>query len=106
MEAIGQLTGGIAHDFNNVLQAVSGNLELIRRRVRDDRPDVARLANSALEAAGKAAGLTSQLLSFAHSAFRATMRREDAHLCSTRELGLVPVAPWCRLQASPARETT
>jgi signal transduction histidine kinase len=42
MEAIGQLTGGIAHDFNNVLQAVSGNLELIRRRVRDDRPDVAR----------------------------------------------------------------
>jgi signal transduction histidine kinase/ActR/RegA family two-component response regulator len=65
MEAIGQLTGGIAHDFNNVLQAVSGNLELIRRRVRDDRPDVARLANNALEAAGKAAGLTSQLLSFA-----------------------------------------
>jgi PAS domain S-box-containing protein len=65
MEAIGQLTGGIAHDFNNVLQAVSGNLELIRRRVRDDRPDVVRLASNALEAAGKAAGLTSQLLSFA-----------------------------------------
>jgi PAS domain S-box-containing protein len=65
MEAIGQLTGGIAHDFNNVLQAVSGNLELIRRRVRDDQPDVVRLANNALEAAGKAAGLTSQLLSFA-----------------------------------------
>jgi signal transduction histidine kinase len=65
MEAIGQLTGGIAHDFNNVLQAVSGNLELIRRRVRDDRPDVVRLADNALEAAGKAAALTSQRLSFA-----------------------------------------
>ena len=66
MEAIGQLTGGVAHDFNNVLQAVTGNLELIRRRVRDGRTgDVARLAGSALEAAGKAAGLTAQLLAFA-----------------------------------------
>jgi PAS domain S-box-containing protein len=106
MEAIGHLTGGIAHDFNNVLQALSGNLELIRRRVRNDRPDVVRLADNALEAVGKAAGLTSQLLSFARRAFRATMRRGDAHLCSPRELGLVLVAPWCRLQASPARETT
>ncbi len=65
MEAIGQLTGGVAHDFNNVLQAVTGNLELIRRRVRDDRPDVARLAGNALDAAAKAAGLTAQLLAFA-----------------------------------------
>jgi PAS domain S-box-containing protein len=65
MEAIGQLTGGVAHDFNNVLQAVTGNLELIRRRVRDERPDVARLAGNALAAAAKATGLTSQLLAFA-----------------------------------------
>ena len=65
MEAIGQLTGGIAHDFNNVLQAVTGNLELIRGRVRDDRPDVMRLADKALDAAEKAAEITSQLLAFA-----------------------------------------
>jgi PAS domain S-box-containing protein len=65
MEAIGQLTGGVAHDFNNVLQVVTGNLELIRRRVRDGHPDVARLADNALDASGKAARLTSQLLSFA-----------------------------------------
>ena len=65
MEAIGQLTGGVAHDFNNVLQAVMGNLELIRRRVRDERPDVARLAENGLDAAAKAAGLTAQLLAFA-----------------------------------------
>jgi PAS domain S-box-containing protein len=65
MEAIGQLTGGIAHDFNNVLQAMVGNLELIRRRIRDERPDVARLVGNALDAAEKAKGLTSQLLSFA-----------------------------------------
>src|SRR5215217_5624734 len=63
MEAIGQLTGGVAHDFNNVLQAVTGNLELIRSRVRDRRPeDVERFARNALEAARRAAGLTAQLL--------------------------------------------
>ena len=65
MEAIGQLTGGIAHDFNNVLQAVMGNLQLIHRRLRDERPDVTRLADNALDASGKAARLTGQLLSFA-----------------------------------------
>ena len=65
MEALGRLAGGVAHDFNNVLQVVTGNLELIRRRVRDERPEVARLAENALDASGKAAKLTSQLLSFA-----------------------------------------
>lgn len=65
MEAVGRLTGGIAHDFNNVLQAVTGNLEMIRRRLRDGRPDVARLADNALDAAGRATGLTAQLLAFA-----------------------------------------
>ncbi len=36
MEAVGQLTGGIAHDFNNLLTVVSGNLEMIERRLTDD----------------------------------------------------------------------
>jgi PAS domain S-box-containing protein len=67
MEAIGQLTGGIAHDFNNVLQAVTGNLELILSLIRNDRPDVMRLADNALDAARKATAITSQLLAFARS---------------------------------------
>jgi PAS domain S-box-containing protein len=67
MEAIGQLTGGIAHDFNNVLQAVTGNLELILGLIRNDRPDVMRLADNALDAARKATAITSQLLAFARS---------------------------------------
>ncbi len=63
MEAIGQLTGGVAHDFNNVLQAVMGNLDLIRRR--DGEPRTQRLADNAYTACTKAARLTAQLLSFA-----------------------------------------
>jgi PAS domain S-box-containing protein len=64
MEAIGQLTSGIAHDFNNVLQAVSGNLELIHRRFGADRPEVMHLAETALSAVRKAADFTAQLLAF------------------------------------------
>ena len=36
LESIGQLTGGIAHDFNNLLQVISGNLEILSRRLPDD----------------------------------------------------------------------
>jgi PAS domain S-box-containing protein len=64
MEAIGHLTGGIAHDFNNILTAVTGNLDLIRSRLCDDRPELERFAADARDAAAKAAGLTAQLLSF------------------------------------------
>jgi PAS domain S-box-containing protein len=32
MEAIGTLAGGIAHDFNNVLQAISGNVQILLMR--------------------------------------------------------------------------
>ncbi|MDZ4778523.1 MAG: response regulator, partial [Alphaproteobacteria bacterium] len=64
MEAIGQLTGGIAHDFNNMLAVVIGALNLIKRRLdRGDR-DVGSLADAAIDAARRAAALTSRLLAF------------------------------------------
>ncbi|MCO5090950.1 PAS domain-containing sensor histidine kinase [Bosea sp. (in: a-proteobacteria)] len=62
MEAIGQLTGGIAHDFNNLLTVISGNLEMIERRLEDDR--LRDLLREAQGAADDGARLTGQLLAF------------------------------------------
>ena len=66
MEAVGQLTGGIAHDFNNMLQAISGNLELMHRRAAQGRTDdVGHLVDSARKTVERAAALTNRLLAFA-----------------------------------------
>ncbi|MEN5082862.1 PAS domain S-box protein [Bosea sp. TWI1241] len=62
MEAVGQLTGGIAHDFNNLLTVISGNLEMIERRLQDER--LLTLLREAQEAAEDGAKLTGQLLAF------------------------------------------
>jgi PAS domain S-box-containing protein len=65
MEAIGQLTGGIAHDFNNLLQAITGSLDIIKKRVAAGRiGDIDRFLNGALESANRAATLTHRLLAF------------------------------------------
>lgn len=64
MEAVGRLTGGVAHDFNNLLTVITGSLDLLRRRMKDDDPRAARLVSSALEGANRAAALTHRLLAF------------------------------------------
>jgi PAS domain S-box-containing protein len=64
MEAIGQLTAGLAHDFNNLLQVITGNLEVIEQRVRDDDL-VSYSVKAAQQAAEKGGKLTQQLLTFA-----------------------------------------
>ena len=64
METIGQLTGGVAHDFNNLLMAVMGNLELLKKRFRDDAR-AQHLIAGALEGARRGASLTQRMLSFA-----------------------------------------
>ena len=66
MEAVGQLTGGIAHDFNNMLQAIGGALELMVRRVEQNKLDDAkRFAGVARTTVDRAAALTHRLLAFA-----------------------------------------
>jgi signal transduction histidine kinase/response regulator RpfG family c-di-GMP phosphodiesterase len=62
-ETIGQLTGGVAHDFNNLLMAILGNLELLKKRVSDER--TLRLVNNAFEGAQRGTALTKRLLAFA-----------------------------------------
>ena len=66
MEAVGQLTGGIAHDFNNMLQAIGGALELLVRRVDQNKlEDAKRFATVARTTVDRAASLTHRLLAFA-----------------------------------------
>jgi signal transduction histidine kinase/CheY-like chemotaxis protein len=65
MEAVGQLTGGIAHDFNNLLAVIIGSLDMALRRI-DSKTEarVAPLIQNGVEAASRAATLTSRLLAF------------------------------------------
>ena len=66
MDALGKLTGGIAHDFNNLLTGIITSMELIQKRVADNRPEKIRFyAESALNSAMSAAALTHRLLAFA-----------------------------------------
>ncbi len=63
MEAVGLLAGGIAHDFNNLLTAISGYAELAKSHIDRETP-AAPMLESVIDASGKAAGLTQQLLAF------------------------------------------
>ncbi|ANY84213.1 hypothetical protein BB934_38930 (plasmid) [Microvirga ossetica] len=63
LESIGQLTGGIAHDFNNLLAVILGNLDLLRKRIKDDDRGQ-RLLEGAIQGAQRGAALTQRLLAF------------------------------------------
>ena len=69
LEAIGQLTGGVAHEFNNLLTAVLGSLDLLSRRLADERQ--LRWVEIATSAAQRGAVLTHQLLAYARKQFMA-----------------------------------
>lgn len=65
MEAVGQLTGGLAHDFNNLLAGISAALELMQKRIAQDRfKDVDKYLATAQGATKRAAALTHRLLAF------------------------------------------
>src|SRR5215469_3443319 len=85
MEALGQLTGGIAHDFNNMLMVVSGNAQLLKRRLHDVRD---LRAIEAIElAAARGEVLTRQLLAFSRrQALRPTVIDLRQRLAELRDL--------------------
>ncbi len=61
LDAVGRLAGGVAHDFNNLLTVILGSAELLEARYSADEPEIRAI----LDAADRAAELTSQLLTFA-----------------------------------------
>ncbi len=63
LESVGILAGGIAHDFNNILMALTGNISLAMRYIKPENRASSLLAR-AEKAAGRAANLTRQLLTF------------------------------------------
>src|SRR5207248_1107173 len=63
MEAFGQLAGGVAHDFNNFLTAILGYSDLLVSEI-PGRGTGAKYLSEIRSAAGRAASLTRQLLTF------------------------------------------
>jgi len=63
MAAVGRLAGGIAHDFNNLLTVIGGHGRFAARSLPEGHPALADVERI-MEAAGRAAALTRQLLAF------------------------------------------
>lgn len=63
METIGHLTGGITHDFNNILGIVMCNLELIDRRVIQDRT-TSSYVKEALNGVNRGTDIIKKLLNY------------------------------------------
>lgn len=97
METVGQLTGGVAHDFNNLLMAISGSLELLRKRLSGDERS-AVLLNNALQGVERGTALTQRLLAFAR---RQELRPQIVDACALvhqmRELLERAVGPGVRI---------
>jgi PAS domain S-box-containing protein len=66
MTALGQLTGGVAHDFNNLLMIVSGQAQILKRRLKEPRD--LRALDAIQIASTRGESLTRQLLSFSRGA--------------------------------------
>ncbi|RQW85489.1 MAG: response regulator [Geobacter sp.] len=64
LESLGLLAGGIAHDFNNILTAILANISLAKCLILPSNTAHTRL-DQAEKAAGRAADLARQLLTFA-----------------------------------------
>ena len=70
LESVGQLAGGVAHDFNNLLGVILNYAAFVEARSEDEQ--VKADIQQVIQAAGRAADLTKQLLIFAR---RETVQR-------------------------------
>jgi len=99
MEVVGQLTGGIAHDFNNMIQAVSGGLTLLERRIAAGRlEEVGRFVDEMRRALNSAAGQTNRLLAFSRrQALQPERVQPDQFIGGMREFLQRTIGPESRL---------
>jgi nitrogen-specific signal transduction histidine kinase/CheY-like chemotaxis protein/PAS domain-containing protein len=65
LESVGRLAGGVAHDFNNVLGSIVPCVDILRRRTQD--PKSLSYLETIESAAGRAADVVRQLLTFSRS---------------------------------------
>ncbi len=65
LESVGRLAGGVAHDFNNVLGAIVPCVDILRRRTSDEKS--LSYLETIENAAGRAADVVRQLLTFSRS---------------------------------------
>ncbi len=104
MEVVGQFTGGAAHDFSNLLMAISGSLELLRKRLPDDQHTL-RLLDNAIQASKRGISLTQRMLAFAR---RQELKLEAVDLVALvggmRELLERSVGPTVRIETRLARQ--
>jgi signal transduction histidine kinase/ActR/RegA family two-component response regulator len=100
MEVVGQLTGGIAHDFNNMIQAVSGGLTLLERRIAAGRlEEVGRFVDEMRRALNNAAGQTNRLLAFSRrQALQPERVQPDQFIGGMREFLQRTIGPEIRLK--------
>ncbi|HKJ65808.1 MAG TPA: response regulator, partial [Desulfopila sp.] len=63
MEAVGTLAGGIAHDFNNILQMISGQVQLLLMKKKDEDADYETLVEID-QTIARASELVRRLLTF------------------------------------------
>ena len=100
MEAVGQLTGGVAHDFNNMLQAITGGLTLLERRISEGRiGEAGRYFAAIRQSAESAAKLTNRLLVFSRlQRLQATVVDPNELVGGMKELIERTIGPSVRLE--------
>ena len=101
MEAIGRLAGGLAHDLNNILTVITtySELMLASKPGEWDREEVVEISR----AAGRAAALTRQLLTFSRKQMlRAEIIDVDAILVEAERMLRAVIGPEIILEITPA----